>query len=144
MVAWLWAPESDEAACIAKVLETAGYDVEQIAGGRCPASSPDVVVMLDLGKESWTAFAAVASSCHAPLVYLGSRPREAQRRLPELSAALPRPIRSVELRVTLETLGLAWGPARVPRAADQKPVQSQTLASRVVGKTDLPRVEPVG
>ena len=121
MVAWLSAPETHEAACIATILETAGYDVCRVTMGSRPPRSPDVIVLFDNGTLRWGDLGAIASLSGAPLIYWGSRPREAELRLPDVSAALPIPIRSVQLRMVLEILGLPWGLARPPRISAEAP-----------------------
>jgi hypothetical protein len=116
VVAWLSAPVTDEASCIARMLDVAGYDVEWMTPGRLPGRSPTVIVVFDDGNESWTSLAVLAGSGRAPVVYWGRRALEARRRLPELSAALPTPLRGLEMRMVLEMIGLPWGRARVPVA----------------------------
>jgi hypothetical protein len=131
VVAWLSAPVTDEARCVARMLDVAGYDVEWMTPGCLPGRSPAVIVVFDDGKESWTSLAAVAASGRAPVLYWGNRAPEARRRLPELSAALPTPIRGLEMRMVLEMLGLPWGHARVPGAHPRAPTARDDDAARL-------------
>ncbi len=111
MRAVLYAPETAEGDALARVLSAGGYEVERLAGDGLPSRRPDVAVLLHAGGETWTMLRDIAAAtAGAPVLYVGSRPTEALDEIPEVEYALPRPVKSVELRVEIERLGLPWGP----------------------------------
>ncbi len=112
MRAVVFAPPASEGEAVAAVLEAGGYDVELIGVEELPAGEPDVAVVIHDRSVSWAQVRQMIDACGgAVAVYVGSRPREAERQVPRLDAALPRPFKSVELRAELQRFGLPWGRA---------------------------------